>query len=502
MSPNEQALENLMRGLDISPSDFNQARDRYKGVGDWLSSGTYNCGDTVDVYLQGSFKLGTVIRPFSSGQDADFDIDQVCEISGRDAQPKTLKHDVGDRLKEHATYAGLLDDEGRRCWTLQYASAVGRPGFHIDVLPSRPRVEVGMQIDITHQDAGIYRWHRSSPKGYAEWFSVKNDMGPEFVFGQRKAIYDAYRSLYASVEDVPEQLVRTSLQRAIQLMKRHRDVAFDGRDGAPISMIITTICAHLYRGGGILPTVRNFVEYVASRHEEALKGVELVADDILDYRRGCWVVRNPAEPAENFAERWEHNRVLAENFFSWVYQLRRDLTAYSTSDYPPDLGLFVRGTPKEGTAYGVRLVEGLSAGSVNNSDDFLNLIHMGIEGRVAWPVVREIAQRNVNEATGAERDVALVNRYQVTLHSGYALTEENQAELRRMLNTYADRPDYVLCCSLLRGTATTAMLKNCLRYATTSDVLSWPILRLPSARSLALGSAVIPMRKFASYGRN
>jgi hypothetical protein len=50
-------------------------------------------------------------------------------------------------------------------------------------------------------------------------------------------------------EDVPTYELKTPLQRAIQLLKRHRDVMFvDNLDVAPISMILTNLAGHAYGG--------------------------------------------------------------------------------------------------------------------------------------------------------------------------------------------------------------------------------------------------------------
>ena len=38
---------------------------------------------------------------------------------------KDAKHMVGRRLKENCTYRGMLEREGRRCWTLMYAEDDG-----------------------------------------------------------------------------------------------------------------------------------------------------------------------------------------------------------------------------------------------------------------------------------------------------------------------------------------------------------------------------------------
>lgn len=48
---------------------------------------------------------------------------------------------------------------------------------------------------------------------------------------QKRSIMTGAATNYASLDDVPDQLVRTLLQRSIQVMKRHRDLILnDGAD--------------------------------------------------------------------------------------------------------------------------------------------------------------------------------------------------------------------------------------------------------------------------------
>lgn len=53
-------------------------------------------------------------------------VEKVCKLFN---VPKTI---VGDRLREHKTYANMLEPEGKRCWTLNYDE------FHMDILPCVP----------------------------------------------------------------------------------------------------------------------------------------------------------------------------------------------------------------------------------------------------------------------------------------------------------------------------------------------------------------------------
>ena len=160
--------------------------------------------------------------------------------------PQAIKSMVGNRLREHGTYRKLLDPEGRRCWTLEYAEQDG-VGFHLDVLPAVPD---GRGLAITNKNGSVYSWSASDPRGYGAWFDGKNDAAfARAVVEQKQNIQRRAPLIYSSIDKVPDQLVRTPLQRSIQLMKRHRDLRFnhsDRIDYAPISIIITTLAAYLY----------------------------------------------------------------------------------------------------------------------------------------------------------------------------------------------------------------------------------------------------------------
>ena len=129
-------LEEMAAALDISEKNYADAKEHYEAVGKWLqASNSFLLEYKPAVYTQGSFRLGTVIKPLN---DADeYDIDFVCELATLRKDNITqveLKKMVGDRLKEHGTYKPMLQ-EGDRCWKLGYS---GSPSFHMDILPSVP----------------------------------------------------------------------------------------------------------------------------------------------------------------------------------------------------------------------------------------------------------------------------------------------------------------------------------------------------------------------------
>lgn len=130
-------LSDLAEELDVSPSKYKDARQRYDAVGGWLNEEDSELAPySPTIYPQGSFALGTAIRPWGDGE---YDVDAVCVLQLRQGQisQQRLKGMVGDRLKAHKLYARMLDpkDGGRRCWTLKYADG---SNFHMDILPAIP----------------------------------------------------------------------------------------------------------------------------------------------------------------------------------------------------------------------------------------------------------------------------------------------------------------------------------------------------------------------------
>jgi len=338
-------LINFAEELDIPPSKYKQAVERYSAVGNWLEAGEYEnaCG-RPDIYPQGSFRLGTVIRPIRDGKEVDYDIDLVCQLpqDKSSTTAKALKQVIGGRLKANASYKRMLDEEGRRCWTLEYAEEDGI-GFHMDVLPSIPTDSNGLlglresgvhdrynqhAIDITDKDKDtyVYEWKPSgsNPRGYAIWFEDINKAAHDRVeLNQKRAIVQNFSTIYESVETVPDALIRTPLQRAIQILKRHRDLCFrDNPEIKPISMIITTLAAQAYDGETELYTALvNIVDKITN-HETS---------KLIKHVEGEWRIPNPVNPKENFADRWNDGEESPEKvraFFDWLKKVRQEFDSY------------------------------------------------------------------------------------------------------------------------------------------------------------------------------
>lgn len=342
-----QFLEGVAEDIDIPPSKYQDAVERYRAVGRWLEDGEYSeSSGPPDIYPQGSFRLGTVVKPVEAGAETDYDIDLVCELCLDKAQttPDSVKAMVGDRLKEHETYRRLLDDESKRCWTLEYAEQDGL-GFHLDVLPAvpDPNGPGDQSIAITDRSAGHYKWSASNPRGYARWFDEQNRSAFQIASpAQKLSIQARHPEVYANVDEVPDQLVRTPLQRAIQLMKRHRDMRFSDPTSskyAPISIIITTLAATLYRNEpNVYAALKGIVEKLDRLSGLLSSQTAQLGEDLDVIRRtadGGWYIGNPVNPEENFADRWhEDNHARAKAFFSWTAALKEDLVSLLDVNQP------------------------------------------------------------------------------------------------------------------------------------------------------------------------
>lgn len=331
----DDILEAMAEALDIPPSKFEEAKSRYEAIGKWLdrpesSIAQYN----PSISPQGSFLLGTVTRPFSDTEE--YDVDLVCrlEASKADFTQKSLKEAVGYEVAQYARAHSMADsEEHRRCWRLNYAAGAQ---FHMDILPALPDAQryqtkllmegyralahdsalSGHAIAITdktlpHYDLPTEDWPQSNPTGYASWFRDRMRVR----LAEAKRALAQRQQITASVDEIPDYQVKTPLQRAIQLLKRHRDCMFaDECEYKPISIIITTLAAHAYNEE---PTI-----------SAALQSILTSMDRYIEVRGGIAWVANPVNPTENFADKWAEEPRKGENFYRWLEQAQQDFALY------------------------------------------------------------------------------------------------------------------------------------------------------------------------------
>jgi hypothetical protein len=318
-------LETIVENLGTPASYYKKAAERHRSLGEWLCRPE----SKVAVYkphvsAQGSFRYGTVNMPLEDDEEYDLDNVTMLNIPKTGITQKELKQLYGSEIKAYARAHGILApvEEKNRCWRLVYADEVK---FHLDALPCLAEesatisaivargVPMGLAsraIAITDkrhpQYERITRYLVSSnPRGFAAWFEER--VRPLAKARMRQLVE---KKLYASVEDVPPYEWKTPLQQSIQLLKRHRDTMFRKTPSRrPISMIITNLAAQAYAGEtDVWSAVRNVTEKIPSLVNPTRPRVP-----------------NPADPAEDYADKWFRDPSLEENFWAWHAQLKIDL---------------------------------------------------------------------------------------------------------------------------------------------------------------------------------
>lgn len=335
MITNEQkrvVIDNMVKLLELPDSAYDKARKRYEDLGEWFDRDeSAVSGNNPHIFPQGSFRLGTAIRPLDESEE--YDLDLACKlrdgISKDSHTQETLKKLIGIELEAYRKARGIKNElePKHRCWRLEYQDDLS---FHMDIVPCIPADEkrrkailesirkTGLDeyvagsasqttISITDDRHEGYKhicddWNISNPEGYAKWFEYR--MNPQ----QTRILLEK-----AQVDDVPLFKKKTPLQQVIQILKRHRDNwSKDNPDLKPISIIITTLAARAYNGEtDIVAALGNVLEKMGGLVNPAKPRVP-----------------NPVDPEEDFADRWYRQDCLhlrlEKNFNDWLLQARTD----------------------------------------------------------------------------------------------------------------------------------------------------------------------------------
>lgn len=343
-------LLRIIEQLDITPTMYKNAEEKYKNLAAYLESK----GIEADMYPQGSFALGTVIRPTVRDPNAGYDLDFVCQVHAmrEDTTPAELRKLIEDALTSSDLYGGKLTiyDE---CFTVTYAN-IGNYGFSIDIVPAvdeREQVKARLQqkaaypdlistsIAIPKKEPDVYTWLTNNPKGYLAWFNgINNSFAEHSWENSREKIFRENNAVYASVEEIPPALNRSSIQRVIQILKYHRDVFYskypNGEDIKPISAIINTIVVKM--ADGISPDISVFdlLDYITTELSiyekrqmlsEQIFSLQYPGRNVIQIQDNKWVIFNPANPEDNLADKWNEDKRIPRVFFRWCSCVHHDL---------------------------------------------------------------------------------------------------------------------------------------------------------------------------------
>lgn len=293
----------IVTEIEISETQAEKAKESYEAVGNYLNNNIKQYD--VRIFPQGSFMLGTVIKPISDKDE--YDIDLVATIDNKFTSAKDLKNIVGDVLKTSDRYSEKVE-EGKRCWTIQYSESAN---YHMDILPTMKSDTYfqNKKLIMTHKEDenSDYEFRQTNPEAYYDWFVKRMEE-------EKKKLTEEYaiRNKIEIVE-VPEYKIKTTLQIAIEILKRYRDIKFkDTPDIKPISIILTTLIARIYTGK------ENVYELIEKFSKEYVLYLE--KDE-----NGNVLIQNPVNENENFADKWSSNPERKEAFFKFMDDLKYDL---------------------------------------------------------------------------------------------------------------------------------------------------------------------------------
>lgn len=334
-------IKRVIKSLDITPTMFKNAEEKYKNIGAFLNKNGLN----VDISLQGSFAIGTAIKPYSQGRDKSYDVDVVCVFGDKTIQSQEARERLLSVLNDSEVYSDKIT-EWPKCFTLDYAK-IGDYDFSIDLVPTRRKEE---NVPVTGANSFYltdileiaikekkYDWYTINPKGYQKWFC---DINSKFALYNREfrmnQVFENNKHIFAKVEDIPEYFNKSALQEAIQILKRSRDVYFSkirDDDNKPASIIITT-----------------FAALTAKKYPENIDSIDLamyIINDLRLYSRkeihseidstiikynGKWEFLNPVNSEDNLLDSWNKNELVPKKFFEWIEKAGLDLNEIISKD--------------------------------------------------------------------------------------------------------------------------------------------------------------------------
>lgn len=292
----EAQFDELLRrfgvSLQLDETRYNLADTSYRAVAKYLENHHYVGLLNPSMYPQGSMRLNTTVKPLTN---EEYDLDFVCEF----ARPVYyFKEPVGaldiieSALRASSIYAPMVERKNR-CVRLNYQHQ-----FHMDILPACQDQNRGGTC-ILVPDRKLGEWTTSNPKGYTQWFEAQS----------RRFAVDR---MMEKAEPIPVQEpghVKTTLKLCVQLLKRNRDVRYKDRcELAPISIVLTTLAAEMYRGE---PSICRAMRTIVSG----------IADAIRTSSPARLVVLNPMNRSEDLSERWDTNSITYREFVGYVNDL-------------------------------------------------------------------------------------------------------------------------------------------------------------------------------------
>ena len=254
MAKNNQEFADFLRDeVNLNQSRLDRLETSVSAVNDYLKG---NLAGYQKMERQGSYALGTLIKPVDDNDEYDADVQIVMNPNPK-WEAKDYVLEVNRTLAKNKTYVDKLRLK-TRCVTIDYAG-----DFHLDVVP---RVTKGGKHYVCNRNDN--KFEETDGNGYREWFNEKN------------------------------RITSGNLKRVVRLLKYLRDHknSFTAK-----SILLTTLAGNTIRasdeGTTAVSTVADTLETVLSR-----------MNDYLQQHPNMPTIKNPVLPTEDFNRHWDQRK--------------------------------------------------------------------------------------------------------------------------------------------------------------------------------------------------
>lgn len=272
----DDLLDKMAEEVQLDSSRYQRMLSSYESIKKWIENDQLFFGPfNYDVYPHGSVRILTTVKPI--GKD-EFDLDVAVHLSSQMFHtPQRIFQELKRSIGKYAEAHGLKLEIKKRCVRLNYAG-----DYHMDILPGVQESLYDLnKIKVPDRELGD--WVSSNPRGYADWFMAKANLVRESLLEK------ALRAENLPVDDFKN---KKPLQRAVQLIKRYRDVYFQNiSDYRTSSIILTTIAGHFYQGEeSIFDTIDNIIKNILAETNKPIGRLKIL---------------NPMNSEEDFTDKWD-----------------------------------------------------------------------------------------------------------------------------------------------------------------------------------------------------
>jgi hypothetical protein len=309
--PVDRILAEIALSLQLPPSLRQQVDGRYEAVRRRLEGTVAFAGAIEHFYPQGSMAIDATIS--TRGTDDEYDLDIVSQLGGRfrQMQPLAILLELEAALKDYPVQSVRRQT---RCVTLDYAD-----NMHFDITPAlRGYGTLDRESFITHAKGPAQgvddRFVDMNAYGFARWYQGQTPIERRLA----KAFDEHWRTLdallakdAAEVDEIPDAthfLVKNTATLALQLLKRARNIAYEGKAGR----IPPSVMLSYYAGLAAQPNMR--------LTDMVIRIAAWIVRDIAQasLNRQTLHVTNPVKRDDVFTDRWPESIAQQDAYASYL----------------------------------------------------------------------------------------------------------------------------------------------------------------------------------------